>query len=128
MSEKLRAHKCVFTPEEIEILRKLPFDMSAMSKELKLIIGILIAVLAIVFVPTTFIISQSSAIGVLTAAANESVRSQERFERRLDRFDEAREKAFKKLFWAEKHSKDAKRAVEELTRELKKNRWQTTKK
>jgi len=108
-------HKCVFRDWEIEELQRVPALVRRLAGMQKILLAVVLALCAILLVPSGFIIVQSKDIGKLTSAAEEAIRSRERQYKRFDDLENDVKTELKKLYWAEKHSKDAKNAVDALS-------------
>lgn len=111
---RVKSHSCVFSNDEISQLRRMPLVIEGISSTQKLIVVFFVAILALLLLPSGFLISQSREIGNLSSASAEAIRARERQFQRIEVLDRDLKSRLKQLYWAEQHAKKAKEAVERL--------------
>ncbi len=104
----------VFSIDEIRDLRRVPWGM-------KLIIGLFIAIVAMIFVPFQTVTQLGSQVGTLTAIQTERRTFHEREmdlqRKRIAAMEAAHTSFRKRLYWIDRHSRETNEKMRELLKQ-----------
>ena len=105
----------VFTDAELRDLRRVPFAM-------KLVVGLFVAIVALIFVPFQTVTQLSTQVGALSAIQTERRTLYEsRLDmqrKRLDKMEDTYAKFEKRIYWIDRHSREANEKIERLLRRV----------
>lgn len=114
--KKNRSKPCsVFTEEEVRDLRRVPGG-------LKLIVGLFVAIVALIFVPFQTVSQLAGQVGTLTAVQAERRTLYEKeleFHKiRMEKIESAHISFQKRFYWIDRHSREANEKIERVLQQI----------